>query len=193
LTAARHALEAALAADPNLTAGYVALADLDRAQGHSEAAAQRLKAAIARDPGHLDALLLLAEIDKSSGNHADAIACYRAALLLDSTNLLALNNISMELAMSSLDEALGFAQRAVETAPENAAIQDTLGWIYYRKGLYSIAAAHLKTAVANSPTPAREFHLAMSYIRNGDRNLGREILQRALNQQPGLIGSERGW
>jgi tetratricopeptide (TPR) repeat protein len=87
---------------------------------------------------------------------------------VDSSNLIALNNLSTELTSDSPDEALGFAQRAFDLAPGNPAVQDTLGWIYCRKGFYRVAAQHLQEAMAKEPNPRRQLHLGLSYIKTGD-------------------------
>jgi Tfp pilus assembly protein PilF len=97
-----------------------------------------------------------------------------------------LNNISTELTPDRPDEALGFAQHAFDLAPDNAAVKDTLGWIYYRKGVYPTAAQYLKEAVAKEPNPRRQFHLGMSYIKAGDLLEGRKLLQAAIRQDPSL-------
>ncbi len=78
-------------------------------------------------------------------------------------------------------------------APNDAAVQDTLGWIYYRKGVHRAAVDHLKTAVAKDATPKRQFHLGMSYIKAGDKELGQKTLQAALERDPNLIQTEKGW
>jgi Tfp pilus assembly protein PilF len=184
--AARKQFEAARRADGGFTAADVALADLDRRQDRAGEARVRLREVLAKEPRNVSALLLVAEIEKSSGDHAAAIERYRTILAFDSLNLVALNNISTELTSGNPDEALGFAQKALEIAPENAAVQDTLGWIYYRKGIYQTAAKHLKEAVSREPNPRRQFHLGMSYIKTGDLRQGRELLQAALQQDPSL-------
>ena len=97
------------------------------------------------------------------------------------------------MAEDNSDEALKFAQQAVEIAPEDASTQDTLGWVYYRKGLYRNAVDHLKLAAAKEPTARRQFHLAMSYLKAGDRDRGQQMLATALKQEPNLAKTERGW
>ena len=89
--------------------------------------------------------------------------------------------------------ALKYAQQAADLAPDNAAEEDTLGWIYYRKALYDTAATYLETAVAKEPTPRREFHLAMPYLKSSKRDLGEKTLQLALHQDPKLAATEKGW
>jgi tetratricopeptide (TPR) repeat protein len=107
--------------------------------------------------------------------------------------VVALNNLAYYLASENADEALKFAQQAAELAPDSPYVQDTLGWIYYRKGLYSSAIRYLKTAVAKEPNPRRQFHLGMSYLKSGDRGLGQSLVQTALRQDPNLPKNEQGW
>jgi len=90
-------------------------------------------------------------------------------------------------------EVVRVAEMAVKLAPENAAIQDTLGWIYYRKGIYQTAARHLKEAVLIEPNPRRQFHLGLSYIKTGDLRQGRELLQTAIQQDPSLNARSQQW
>ena len=190
---ARQAFEAALAADPAFVPAELALADMDRNENHSDAAAQRLNRVLARDPKNNGALMLMAELDMAAGNRNDAIARYRTVLSSNPTNVMALNNAAYLLAFDNPDEALTLAQRAAEAAPDSPAIQDTLGWVYYRKGIYRSAINYLSAAVSKEPTPRRQFHLAMSYIRAGDSGTGQKILQTALQKDPKLPVTERGW
>jgi Tfp pilus assembly protein PilF len=190
-TLAREQFEAARRIDAGFLPAEIALAELDWRQGRSREARTRLTGVVAREPWNTSGLLLLAEIEKSLGNHAEAVWNYRAVLGVDSSNLVALNNVSLELADASPDEALGFAQHALEIAPQDPAVQDTLGWIYYRKGLYSTAAQYLKAAVASAPNPRRQFHLALSYINAGQPQLGRELMRTALRQDPTLSANAR--
>jgi len=105
----------------------------------------------------------------------------------------ALNNLSLQLALDGPEEALGLAQQALQLAPENAAVQDTLGWIYYRRGNYRTATQYLKGAVAVDPNPRRQFHLALSYIKLGERGLGEDLLRTALRQDPSLRAAVQEW
>jgi predicted Zn-dependent protease len=78
-------------------------------------------------------------------------------------------------------------------APDSPYVQDTLGWIYYRKGLYSMAVRSLKTAVDKEATPLRQFHLGMSYLKVGDQATGQKIVTEALKKDPTLAKTEQGW
>lgn len=190
---ARQAFEAAKAANPGFVEAELSLADLDHQENHPDEARRRLTAILAANPRNVRALLTLGSIQGETGNREDAIAKYRAVLDIDGTNVYALNNLAYTLAPAQPDEALKYAQQAGEIAPDDPAVQDTLGWIYYRKGIYQTAVDYLKNAVARGATPRREFHLAMSYIKAGDRDLGQRTLSAALRKDPSLLKTEQGW
>ena len=94
------------------------------------------------------------------------MARYRAVLAVDSANLEAFNNLAYNLAQQNPDEALPLARQAAELAPDNAAIEDTLGFVFYRKGDYRNATNYVKIAVDKEPTPRRQFHLRRSEPRS---------------------------
>jgi tetratricopeptide (TPR) repeat protein len=180
---ARQALEAAKAADANFIQADLALAGIDYQEKHLDQARLHLVTVLSIDPRNVQALLTEAGIDSETGNRDGAITEYRAVLDADGTNLFALNNLAWILATDRPDEALKYAQQAAELAPDDPTVQDTLGWIYYRKGVYKTAVRYLKTAVAKEATPRRQFHLAMSYIKAGDRDLGQKTLNAALQER----------
>jgi uncharacterized protein HemY len=87
---------------------------------------------------------------------------------------------------AQLDEALKYAQLAKEPAPYDPAVDDTLGWVCYRKGLYPMAAERFEAAVAKDPNAARRRHLAMTYLKSGDRGRGTAQLNQALKMDSTL-------
>jgi tetratricopeptide (TPR) repeat protein len=189
LAEARKALEAAKTGDPTLRTDLM-LADLDRRENRIDAARQRLTAIVTAEPKNLDALIVLGSLEGEAGNRAAAIARYRAVLEVDSSNLLALNNLAYALALEDADAALKFAQKATEIAPDDPNVQDTIGWVYYRKGNYRTAVNYLKTAVEKESTPQRQFHLAMCYLKSGEDTLRQKMLQAALEKDPKLPKTE---
>ncbi len=193
LPEARKAFESAKRADFKFVPADLSLADLDRRENHIDAARQRLKMIIAADSQNVSALRLLGDLEYGAGNLETSVAQYRAVLAVDSSNMMALNNLAYALAAEHPDEALRFAQEAAQIAPESAAVADTLGWVYYRKGAYNTAVDYLKEAVSKEPTPRREFHLAMCYIKNGEQARGGNLLQTALQADPALPKTEQGW
>ena len=190
---ARKEWESAKAADAKFLQADLALAGLDRMEKHPEAAMQRLLSIVAADQNNVPALLQMASIEEEAGNGTAAISVYRRVLEVEGTNVTALNNLAYHLAVDDPDAGLKLAQQAGEIAPENPAVQDTLGWIYYRKGIYKSASQYLQAAFTKEPTPQRQFHLAMSYIKLGDARLGQEMLAAALQKDPNLPKSEAEW
>ncbi len=193
LSGARQAFENAKAIDSHFTDAALSLAELDLREGQSGPARQRLSAIVARDPKNVGARVLLARSEKESGDQVAEIETYRAILAIEPSNLIALNNLAYELGANSPDEALKFAQQAVELAPDEPGFQDTLGWVYYRKGLYTMAVRYLKTAVDKESNPRRQFHLGMSYVKAGDQITGQTLVRAALQKDPNLMATERGW
>jgi putative PEP-CTERM system TPR-repeat lipoprotein len=193
LPAARQAFERALAADPKFLAADIALAEVDYQEGRLDAARQRLLGLAAADPKNITVLLMLGTVAGETGDQEEALRRYRAAVAVDGSSVMALNNLAWTLASSDPDVALKYARQAAELAPDSATVEDTLGWIYYRKEIYGTAVTYLETAVAKEPTPRRQFHLAMSYLKSGKRDLGQKTLQLALRQDPKLPVTEKGW
>ncbi len=185
-TEGRAAYEAAQAADPKYMPVKIELAQIDLAENRLDPARQTLETVVASDPRNVTALLMLAQTEAALGHRPAAMAKYRAVLTLDESNAVALKDLASLINDDNPDEALRFAEKAVEMAPDDASAQDTLGWVYYRKGIYGSAAEHLKVAVAKEPTPRRQYHLAMSYLKAGDRDRGEQLLATALKQDPKL-------
>jgi tetratricopeptide (TPR) repeat protein len=184
---ARTVFLAAKSADPKATGVDLRLAQLDVAQNRLDEAKATLTLLLASEGGNSAARILLAEVEERTGNDAAAIDHYRKVLANDSKNVTALNNLAYLLSneMKS-DEAIGYAQQAKELAPDNMTVEDTLGWVYYRKGLYSSAVPHLEAAVAKAPSARRKYHLAMAYLKVGDRQRGVTVLEQAVMMDPKL-------
>jgi len=84
------------------------------------------------------------------GNHAGALEEFRKTVETDPNNVVALNSLAYLLSDFSKkpDEALKYAQKAQELAPDVPVIEDTLGWILYTKGIYDGALKHLERGEA---------------------------------------------
>jgi tetratricopeptide (TPR) repeat protein len=164
------------------------LAQLEIADGKLDAARQHLTQALPSDTAEGSVGTQLAEVEIAAGNYAAAIELYRKVVQVNSRNVKALNNLAYLLCdfKQQPDEALKYAQQAKELAPENPFTDDTLGWTYYQKGLYSMAVRHLESAAARESTARRKFHLAMAYLKAGNSQKGKESLQAALRMDPSI-------
>jgi len=181
---ARAAFQAAYTADPSMIAAAVELARLDAKDGKLDAARQRLTPLTAKST---EALLALSMVERQAGNVDIAINDLRKALDAQPRNPLILNNLAYLLAdRGGVDEALALAQKAKEIAPHNANVDDTIGWAYFKKGIYHSALPYFELAVAQDASPRNEVHLAMACARLGDVRRGQQVLNAALKVAPDL-------
>jgi tetratricopeptide (TPR) repeat protein len=185
---ARAALLAAKAANPNFTQADLALAQLDMAEGREKEAAATLSALVQRNGKNVPARMLLAAVREKDGNMSAAMEEYRKILEIQPSNVLVLNNLAYALAErgNQQDEALKYAQRATELAPDAPAVANTMGWILYHKGLYSMALPYLEKAADQEPNARRKAHVAMTYLKMGDRERGQQNLVAAMKLDPNL-------
>jgi tetratricopeptide (TPR) repeat protein len=187
MAGARKAFEAAKAGNASAMVPDLALAQMDASAGNLDGARKRLSGVVASHPDDIRGQILLANVELSDGKSVAAIDHYRKAVALDERNAEAVNGLAYVLAdAKQADEALKYAQKAKALAPENAAVDDTLGWTYYQKGMYSLAVTHLASAVAREGTARRQYHLAMACLKAGDPGRGRKVLETALKLDPKL-------
>src|SRR5690606_24672278 len=88
------------------------------------------------DPESLNLLYTRSIISAEQKDLAATESDLRAILALDADNATALNALgySMTNLSNRHDEALALIQRAQELEPDNPAITDSLGWVYFHLG-----------------------------------------------------------
>lgn len=189
--AAREALAAAIAADPNFRPALLTMAQLDIQNGNADKARSSLQRMAAG--GDSTAELILGDLEFRNGNMDAATADYRKVLDKDPNNIAALNNLAFLLIdhAHAVDEGLKFAQKAQQLAPESNSTNDTLGWAYFKKGDYTNALTYLSRGADKNPTPVEKYHLAIAYIKSGNSTKGQELLQAALKADPKLSENDR--
>jgi hypothetical protein len=79
-------------------------------------------------------MLQSARLCEEQGNDAEAIRFLPLGFDGGRSNSVALNNLAYHLVPINSDEALSLAQQTAESAPNDPAAQDTLGWALYRGG-----------------------------------------------------------
>jgi predicted Zn-dependent protease len=98
-----------------------------------------------------------------------------------------MNNLAFLLATENrnMDEALQLAQRAISKVPQNPEYQDTLAWVYIRKGMPQNAIPILSTVLRGAPNQAEyHFHLASALAATGKTPEARNELRTALANKP---------
>ena len=117
------------------------------------------------------------------GKSEAADAHYRRAFQLNPKNVVAANNLAASLSeRRELDDALGYATDALNSAPSNPAIKDTVGWIYYKQGRFDKAYPFLAEASAALPQhPVVRYHYAVALARIGKQEEALSELKAALS------------
>jgi tetratricopeptide (TPR) repeat protein len=116
-------------------------------------------------------------------NIDQAQAKYEEILRIDPRAAVASNNLAWIYATrgGNLDVALRLAQTAKSQLPDRHEVNDTLGWVYYKKGLSEMALPALRQAVDQDPRNAvYHYHLGMVYAALGQTARARSALERAL-------------
>ena len=91
---------------------------------------------------------------------------------------------------TNLDQALQLAQTAKAQLPDSAQASDTLGWIYYKKGLATLAITALKDGVSqNRSNPIIHYHLGLAYAKSGNKPEAQRSLEQALKLNPQFEGA----
>jgi Flp pilus assembly protein TadD len=136
------------------------------------------------NPRSVPAQMLLGLVLEGKGDVARARQAYEKVLELNPRFPLAANNLAILYFEHGGDKekALALAQTAREAAPEDPHIADTLGWMFYQRGVYQRAIALLKESVAKLPNnPEIQYHLGMAALKVGDNEAARKALTVAAN------------
>lgn len=118
-------------------------------------------------PASVPLKLNLGELHALRQDFATAEQVYRDVLKAEPKNLVALNNLAWILAPrpESADQALKFAERAIELSGATGELLDTRARILISAGRYDRAVADLNDAINQAQTPLRYFHLAVAQLK----------------------------
>ncbi len=178
---------------PDFTQPYYELGVLYIAQKKLPEADAKLSKVIEKNDKNVGAHTLLGVVRNSMGKIDEANKEYRRALELSPKNALAANNLASNLSDfgGNLDEALKFAQVAREAAPEDPNVADTLGWIYYKKGLFDTASPLISDAASKLEKNAVvRYHFGMVLAKKGKAKEAAAELRSALALDPKFKGAD---
>ncbi len=190
---AEASLRKTLELDQNYIAAYSALGALFINTNQQERAIAEYQKILERRPDNATAYTMIGMLDDSRKNYDAAAESYKKALGKDQNAVIAANNLAWLYAVNgngNLDEAVRLAQSVVQKNPNIPGFVDTLGWVYYKKGLYGAAVEQLQKAVtlderaakSGNGTPAAnyQFHLGMALKARGDKAAARRALEQAV-------------
>jgi tetratricopeptide (TPR) repeat protein len=191
--AAESELRKTLELDSNYIAAYSSLGALFINTKQEDRAIAEYQRILDLRPGNPAAHTLIGILYDARKDYKAAAENYRKALEADQNAIIAANNLAWLYAVhgeGNLDEAVRLAQGVVQKNPQVAGFVDTLGWVYYKKGLNAVAVEQLQKAVSLdetaairasvSPSPTYRYHLGMALMAKGDKEGARRELGVAL-------------
>jgi len=188
---AEELLKQAIDLEPARLQAYALLGGLYTRQNRLDEARDQFRQVIERNPRSVPAHTMVGMLFEAQKRTPEAEESYQKALAIDPRAAVAANNLAWIYVASDrkLDEALQLAQTANQAAPDEPHINDTLGWIYCKKNMGSVAIPHLERSIKSDPSdPAVHYHLAVAYLQAGDSARARKSLETALGAKRDFDG-----
>jgi tetratricopeptide (TPR) repeat protein len=148
---------------------------------------------VSRRPDAFGARTMIGMIQQLEGRPDEAIKTYDAIVTESSRAAVAANNLAYLYADRGehLDRAVQLAQSAKQHLPENADVSDTLGWVYYKKGMPELAIRPFEFSVQKDPqNPIYLLHLGLAYAKAGMPDKAKVSLTQALKLKPDVAGAD---
>ena len=128
--------------------------------------------------------LFLANAYLGKGETDQAIKVYKKLMRVNSKSPVSYQ----ELALIYIDKlndhqnALRYAEEAVQKFPKDAKLQDVLGWVYYNKGKYAAALRGFQEAVRLvQNNPQYHYHIGLAHQNMGEKIRAKKAFEQALN------------
>jgi Flp pilus assembly protein TadD len=122
-----------------------------------------------------------------SGHQPEALALYREVLKIQQDDAATWNNAAYLIAETggNLDEAMKFAQKAMQLDSRQPHYADTLGWVYLKRRLNDSAIQVFRGLTEKYPNDATfHYHFGLALLQHGDKETARAELKTALTKQP---------
>ena len=158
---------------------------LREAQRHADAY-RVLQQGLEKLPNHPDLLYETAMLADKNGKHDAAERLLRKLIQLKPDHAHAYNALGYSLLERNerIAEALTLVEKALQLAPEDAAIMDSVGWGYYRNGRLDDSVNMLRRAYAGNPDPEVASHLGEVLWMRGDKDEAQKVWQDSLKSHP---------
>ena len=187
LAGARRLLASLKPAEPALQAQVVvAESQLLRDAGQLPEAYALMEGATQRFPKNPDLLYDFALLAEKAGRVEVMEKVLREVMVLAPDNHHAYNALGYSLAERNirLQEALALITRALEMAPGDPFIMDSMGWVQYRLGNLDDAEIHLRRAYALRRDPEIAVHLGEVLFQKGKQADAQELWREARAKDP---------
>jgi len=190
---AENAYLEALKNYPDFLQPYYSLAKIYLSNNQEAKAISQYQSIIEKNPNQAGPHMLLGRIYEMQQQYDLSEKHYRDALKINPDFAPAANNLAYMLTEQnkSLDEALMLAKKAKEKLYEDPSVMDTLGWIYFKKGLYDSAIVEFNDSLQKQPDNSEvHYHLGMVYYKKGETTLAKKELENALKLNKNFKGSK---
>lgn len=160
--------------------------------GKWEQATKLIKDWLAKHPQDLAGQQALAEAYLRQGKLQQASKQYETVIQQQPDNPQALSNLAFIYLKTGNNKALATAQKAHQLAPQDAAINDTLGWIMVKQGDAKQGLPYLRDAHSRaSHDPEIRYHIAVALSDLGRRDEALTELEQALSSTKPFNGIEQ--
>lgn len=185
---AEAAMRRAVELDADYVPAYMALAEIYVGTQQPDRAIDTYKKITERRPDDFVAFRMIGMIEAGRNNLDAAAEYYRRVLSIRPDEPVAANNLAALYAdhgKGNAEEAMRLGQDVVRRYPNEPGFADTLGWVYYRRGLYRDSVEQLKRAVEGAAKRGGDnslyrWHLGAALAKNGDKAAARRELQKSL-------------
>ncbi len=193
---AEAAFDKAVELQPNSLSPLRNLAQLYVVEGQTDTAIKRMEERAKSAPDDLNARFLLAQLYGMSHQYPSAIDAYEKILQKVPDNWAAENDLAFLLCEQGksgkdLERAFTLAQKALTAHPDEASIQDTMGWVYYKRGDLNHASDLIGKAYARmANNPVVTYHMGMVSFKAGKLTEAKDYLARAMKYSAPFEGKE---
>ena len=192
LNDAQLAFEKATVLDKNNSDASLKLGEVQIARGSTDEAIATCLQSLKDHPGEPGFYILLGELYQSKRDWEGAKQMLQKALQIWPANPVASDNLAYVLLETggNMDVALSLAQTARRGMLDSPNAADTLGWVYYQKGVFRSAIDLFQEALRlgeRNRTPDNatfHYHLGLAYEKTGQTGLAKEQFQRVLKINP---------
>jgi tetratricopeptide (TPR) repeat protein len=170
--------------DEEIMMGASAGAQILRDANRLSEAIKRMQALDQRMPDSINVKYELAMLHERANQMRDAERLLRQVIALDPGHAHAHNALGYSLADRNqrLPEALALITRALEIAPKDPYILDSMGWIKFRMGQFQEAVDYLQRAYAIRPEAEIAAHLGEALWKLGRQSEARAIWAQGVSQ-----------
>jgi len=193
---AKKAFEKAAEIDPMWPEAGNSLAAVYLLQEKKKEAIDHFEETLAHNPKNPTAILVLGRLYEERKEYDKAIEVYENGVgkvpgFWSAANRLAFLSADRATSVETLDRALKIASAAYRMKPGQAAIIDTLGWIYYKKGETERALHLYEKLIAAAPEdPVVNYHMGVVLKKSGDIDTAKEKLQIATRGEAKFYGRD---